>query len=215
MVYLPIAGQVLGPFQALTTLVVMDLVGPLPNVPKAWKDAAPSELARLGLGLLLFLPLGLWVLSIASEAFFRYAVSSVSLILLVILITGRRYRGELTPRLLYGTGAIAGFLGGVSGLAGPPVILLYVASAQAVAVIRANTLLFLLLTDVLFLGVLALTGRLDGSAVSLGALLIPVYLLANVAGAAIFNPRYERLYRGVAYGIIALSALLGLPLWDR
>jgi len=33
MVYLPVAGQILSPFEALTTLLIMDLVGPLPNIP--------------------------------------------------------------------------------------------------------------------------------------------------------------------------------------
>ena len=32
MVYLPVAGQILSPFEALTTLVVMDMIGPLPHI---------------------------------------------------------------------------------------------------------------------------------------------------------------------------------------
>lgn len=40
------------------------------------------------------------------------------------------------------------------------------------------------------------------------------YLLANLAGTAMFNPNQEATYRKVAYAVIAASALSGLPLWD-
>ena len=33
MVFIPIAGQVLSPIATLTVLFVMDLIGPIPNVP--------------------------------------------------------------------------------------------------------------------------------------------------------------------------------------
>ena len=39
MVFLPIAGQILTPFQAVTAMIVMDAIGPLPNVPRALKVA--------------------------------------------------------------------------------------------------------------------------------------------------------------------------------
>lgn len=214
MIYLPVAGQILSPFGAITTLVIMDLVAPLPNARRAWRDGDPADVLRLGIGLVLALPIGLYTLTLVSPDVFRYAVSAVAMVLLACLIGGFRYRGPLTRPLIYGTGGLSGFLGGVSGIAGPPVILLYMASASQAMTVRANTLLYLILTDIVFLPVLAAFGRLEGQAVLLGLAMIVPGVLGNIAGAALFRPGHERTYRAVAYAVIAASALSGLPLWD-
>lgn len=214
LVYLPVASQFLPPFAAITTLIVMDLIGPLPNVPRALRDGQPQDVGRLLGGLIVTLPIGIAVLTFVAPEAFRYAVSLVSLGLLAVLILGLRYSGRLTPPLVYATGAMSGFFGGVAGVPGPPVVLFYMASPLPAAAIRANVLLFLLATDVVLLGGYAISGNLVGSAIVTGALLVVPYTLANIAGAAIFRPERERLYRAAAYTIIAASALSGLPLLD-
>ena len=79
LIYLPFAAQVLSPFQALTTLVIFDLLGPLPILRQAWRDCDPRDLRRLLAGLILGLPIGLWVLTLVAPEVFRYAVSCVAL----------------------------------------------------------------------------------------------------------------------------------------
>ncbi len=214
MIYLPIAGQVLPPFAAITTLIIMDIVGPLPNMPRAWRDGAPRDVMRLGIGALLALPVGVSILAAVSAEVFRYAVSFICMILLALLIAGIRYPGELKRRMVYMAGALGGFLAGCTGLPGPPVIMLYMASPKPVRVIRANLTMYLLVTDVLLLGVLGIGGHLVAGAIATGAGVAIVYLVANIAGAAMFRPGPERLYRGIAYAVIAMSALSGLPLLD-
>ena len=111
MVYLPVAGTFLDPFAALTTLLVMDLIGPLPNVPRALRDRHPGDMSRLTLGLIIALPIGVLVLTQVPVEAFRYGVSLIALALLVLLISGYRYRGALTPRLITGTGMLGRFPG--------------------------------------------------------------------------------------------------------
>jgi hypothetical protein len=214
MIYLPFAGQVLGPFEALTTVIVKDLTAPLIHVPRALKDGHPPDVLRLGAGALVALPLGVWVLSLVPGEVFRWGVSLVAIGLLVLLVSGVRYRGPMTPPLIYGTGAFGGFLAGSVGLPGPPIILLYMASTLPIAAIRANTTLYLILADILLLAVLSWNGFLVMGALQLGIALILPYLLGNWLGALLFRPGYEVVYRRVAYGIIAASALMGLPIWD-
>jgi hypothetical protein len=120
----------------------------------------------------------------------------------------------MTPPLIYGTGAFGGFLAGSVGLPGPPIILLYMASTLPIAAIRANTTLYLILADILLLAVLSWNGFLVMGALQLGIAMILPYLLGNWLGALLFRPGYEVVYRRVAYGIIAASALMGLPIWD-
>ncbi len=214
MVYLPVAAQVLPPFAALTTLIIKDLTAPLIHVPRALRDGHPGDVLRLGVGALLAVPLGIWVLSIVSAEVFRWSVSLTALTLLVLLLAGVRYRGRLTKPMIFGTGALGGFLGGAVGIPGPPVILLYVASTLPPSAIRANNTLYLILADVILLGVLAWNGYLVADAVVLGILMILPYLLGNWLGGRMFRPEAEHLYRRVAYLIIAGSAILGLPVWS-
>ncbi len=214
MVYLPVAAQVLGPFEALTTLIVKDLVAPLIHVPRAIRDGHPADVMRLAVGAVFAVPLGVWVLSLVDPSIFRWGVSLVALSMLSVLIMGVRYRGKLTRPLIFATGAMGGFLAGCVGLPGPPIILLYMASSLPAQAIRANNMLYLILADVILLVVLWWSGFLVVSALAIGVLMIAPYLLGNWVGAQLFRPEAERVYRAVAYAIIAGSAILGMPVWD-
>ncbi|MCT4555660.1 MAG: sulfite exporter TauE/SafE family protein [Pelagimonas sp.] len=211
LVYLPVAAQFLDPFIAIITLTIMDVVGPVPLVPRAWREAARRDLVRLCLAMALSLPLGLWVLSLVAPELFRYTVSFLALGMLVVLASGLRWKGAVRGRMVAAIGAVSGFLGGIAGLPGPPVILFYMARPLPVQVIRATILLFLLIFDLVLLGYLGLWGRLDLFAVGLGLALIVPNMAGGLLGGRLFDPAREWLYRGAAYIIIAVSGLSGLP----
>ena len=210
MIFLPVAAQVISPVWSVAVLAVMDIIGPVPAIPKALRDGHPRDLMRLVAGTLVALPLGLAVLFAVDPSVFKVAVSVLSLGLLVLLIAGVRYRGELTKPMIYGTGAMAGFLGGAVAIPGPPVILLYMASPHPARVFRANNTVFLFCYDVLMLAGLAIAGKLGGVPVALGLVTALPYLAGNLVGGWSFQPGLEKVYRWVAYGIIAASALSGL-----
>lgn len=214
MVYMPFAGAVLSPVWALTTLYVFDLFGPLPNVPRAMKDGRPRDILWLLLGAVVLVPLGVYLLSFVEPSVFRWTVATITLGLIVVLVFGWRLKREMGNKTLFATGAMSGFLAGVAALPAPPVILLYMSSRDKVATIRANILLYILLVDLLVLLMLGLTGQLLLVPVMIGAILIVPFLIANVIGAFLFRPEYEKLYRYAAYGLIAVAAVTSLPIFD-
>lgn len=213
MIYLPVATQFLPPFWALLTLVLMDIGGPLPNLRGAWRVVDRRDLALLVMGALIAMPLGLWALSHLDPFVFRWAVSLLAMTTLAVLVTGFRYRGQVTSPMVAGTGVVGGFLGGIAGVPGPPVIMFYMARPLPAAVIRATTLLYLFGYDVLMIGYLAGMQRFETTPAILGLALTVPNLLGNWLGGLCFVPGYERLYRGVAYAVILISALSGLPVW--
>jgi len=213
MIYIPLAAQVLPPVAAIVTMLVMDIFGPLPTVPKALRDCYPRDLVKLSLGAVLFMPLGIFLLTAMPPETFRYAASIVALVLLITLISGWRYRRVVGAKTLFATGGVAGIFGGAVGLAGPPAILLYMARPIPVAAIRANTMLFLLFTDFLLLALFGFQGLLNTTPVLIGLIVAPFYLASVWIGALIFDPARSSVYRWVAYTIIAVSALTGLPVW--
>ncbi|MCE8554373.1 sulfite exporter TauE/SafE family protein [Ruegeria pomeroyi] len=213
LIYLPLAGIVLGPVAAITTLVLTDIVGPLPMLPRAARHVDRGDLARLLLGAAVVLPLGLYMLFLLEPGLFRLLVSGVSLTMLAGLVLGWRYHGALRPGAVTATGAASGFLGGVAGLPGPPVIFVYMASPKPAAAIRANITFYLFGYDWMVLAMMGLAGRLDPAWIVTGLALIVPNMLGTMLGAALFVPGYERAYRLAAYGLILGAALAGLPFW--
>lgn len=214
LVLLPVTALFLPPVAAITVMTIPDFLGPVPLLRKAARDVHLPDLARLVGAMVVGLPIGMSILFVLDPAIFRYAVSVLAFVVLASMIGGLRFRGRLTPPLVLATGGIGGVLGGVAGLPGPPIILLYLASHLPAAVVRATTMLFLFIYDLVLLGLYALNGKLVVSAVLLGLLLAVPNILGNLAGAAIFRPGFERFYRWAAYGIIAVSAIVGLPVWS-
>tara|TARA_R110002049_G_scaffold10127_5_gene50519 strand:- start:5610 stop:6365 length:756 start_codon:yes stop_codon:yes gene_type:complete len=213
MIIMPVAASVLAPVEAILFMTAAELLGPLPNLPDALRRGAPRDVGRLLLGVVVGMPLGLWGLSLMSPDGFGWLVSGVVLTLLALLITGWRYNGLLGARLTVATGALGGFMTGFAGIAGPPVIMLYMASRLPAVVIRANFLLYLLAIDLMLFVLLWATGQVVWAVLLLGLLAGVPNILANIVGARLFDPSAERVFRAVAYLIIAASAIIGLPLW--
>ncbi|SFJ05999.1 sulfite exporter TauE/SafE family protein [Jannaschia pohangensis] len=213
LIYVPLASLSLPPIWVLVTLTLMDLVGPLPNVPRALRDGRPREVGLLAGAAALALVPALFVLGHLGDAGFRWMVSGLCLVTVILMASGWRWSGRMTSPRVAAIGGMAGFLGGVAGLPGPPVILAYMAAPLPAAVVRANIMLFLVLWDVIFGAALWASGRLTAEPVWLGIALIVPYLLANMVGAKLFRPDRERMYRIAAYSLIAAAAVAAVPLW--
>ncbi len=214
MVFMPAASVFLSPVSAFTAMIVFDVIGPLPNVPRALRESNRREVALLALGLLVGLPFGIALLTRISAEPFRWTVALVSLGLLALLVSGWRYRRERSASVTFGTGVVGGGLSGSTGMAGAPALLLYLAGREETGTIRANMILNLLLGDVISLILLSLNDALELSNIALGLALAPTYLIGNVIGAWLFREDAERLYRALAYTVIVASALSALPVLD-
>lgn len=213
MIIMPVASAVLPPLQAVTFLMVAELVGPLPNLRSAVRTGTLKDIGLLGLGAALALPLGLWGLTVISPVVFGWIVSLAVLTLLVLLMTGWRYQGVMSSKMIVATGSLGGFMTGFAGIPGPPVIMMYMASTQPIAVIRANFLLYLLLLDLMLLPIIWIAGLMVWPIFVLGLLVGVINSVANGLGALLFDPQAEKMFRTVAYIVIACSAIVGLPLW--
>ena len=51
--------------------------------------------------------------------------------------------------------------------------------------------------------------------IGLAAALALPYLVTSLIGQALFDPRHERLYRWLAYAVIGLAVITGLPIWEK
>lgn len=214
MIFMPVAAVYLPPFWALVALAVIDMLGPLPVLRRAARNAVRAEVLPLVAGMLVGMPIGLSFLAGIPVEVFRWSVSVSVILMLILLLAGWRYRGPRGRFVSAGAGGVAGLMGGAAGVGGPPVILYYLASSLRPEQMRANLMIFFFSFNLSMLVITYVMGQLEPVALMIGALLLGPFALANLAGAAFFRPGAERVYRTVAYILIAAAGVLGLPLLD-
>ena len=214
LVFMPIAASVTSPIWAIIIMMSFDLLGPVALLPQAYRDSEPREITFLGIGALVGLPIGVYFLTKMDPIIFRWIVSCLSLLMLAFLASGWRYKNPMNIAMMTFVGLISGFLAGIVALPGPPVILSYISGPRPASVIRGNTMIYLFLVDIMTFFVFLTKSLLVLLPFVIGLFLTIPYTFSAIVGQSIFNPKNEHIYRRFAYGLIAASALVGLPIWS-
>lgn len=214
MIFIPVVGIFTDPITTVIALQVMDGVGALPLLKRGLRDGEPRQVAFLTFAAILFMPLGIYFLVTVESDLFRWIIAGLILVLLGMMISGWRYTKRLGRFGTLAVGSVAGVMSGFSGLAGPPVIMMYMSGPFKAQVIRANIIIFFFLITIVGFVMLGLRGLLTPERIWLGLILVIPYALATIAGAKIFKPEREPLFRMTAYLVILGSVILSLPLWS-
>lgn len=213
LIFVPVAGIFLPPTSVLAVIALTGIVSTLALLPRAWRQADRGDVGVIALAALATVPIGLSLMLRLDAEFVRWIVAVIASVTLAALITGWRYSGKVTRVTMVGIGGAAGVIGGLTGLTGPVVILFYLTGQSMAQTVRANTILFLAVLDVVVVANLLVRGAIDIRLVAIAGLLSLPYLVTSLIGQSLFQPGLERLYRGVAYAVIALAVVSGLPVW--
>lgn len=214
MIFVPIAQQFLPMADVIFLMAATGIVSTVALFPAAWKQADKGEVSALALAATLTVPLGLWVMGQVDPLVLRWLACGVIGITMLAVVTGWRWEGRLGWPGRIGIGASAGTVGGMTGLTGPVVIIFYLANARDVTKVRANTIVFLALLDIVIVANLLLAGLAHGPILWIALLLAGPYLVTTLIGKALFDPRHEKIYRIAAYSVIAMAVISGLPILD-
>lgn len=213
LIFMPLATIFLPPPLAIAAMSLSALASLVTVFPGAWKAADRRQtLLMLGVSLL-FMPLGIALLRLAPEIAIRTAVCVLTLATLTALVAGWKVPVRGGRGLQLGVGALAGITGGSTGLNGPPVVLFNLGTDQPVSVTRGNLACFLTLNAMCMLPMMWLQDLVQGPAVWLGLVLLGPYALGGFIGTWLFRPEAASLYKGVAYILIGLAGIMGLPIW--
>ncbi|MEM6890225.1 MAG: sulfite exporter TauE/SafE family protein [Pseudomonadota bacterium] len=213
LIYLPVATAFIAPPLAIGAFAVSALASLVTLVPSAWKEAdKPHTLLMIG-SAILFAPLGIWILRVSDTEVIRWILSAIVLMTLALLISGWRYHTMPTKPARAGVGAAAGVMMGSVGLNGPLVILFQLGGQDTITRSRANTLVFLTLSSLSLVPLMAWQGLIGWPAIILGLGLLLPYALGTMAGRALFDPSRETFYRRAAYAFVAAAVVIGLPVW--
>lgn len=215
LIFIPLTASIIGPRKAVAVFYLFDLLSATPYGYAYIPKCNMREVAPLIGAAWITLPAGAWVLGNADPYLLRWALAILVLVMLSLLVSGWRYKGQPTVPVSLGVGAFAGFSGGSTGVSGPVVIAYWLSSSSEAAIIRANIMVFYALvstmTDIIFF----LKGFFTFDVAVYALIAWPLYSAGLALGARVFKGSSESGYRKVAYVLIAGSALLSIPLFDR
>ena len=195
-------------------LLIIDFVAAAPLLPDAWKHADRKATAVMVLGALIGVPIGTYFLTELNPVTTRWIISGFVLALLLLLLSGWRYRGKDFSALSIGIGGLSGFCSGLAQTGGPPIVAYWLGRPLPSVIARANILLFFGASDFFSVVSYSLTGLITADAIRFSLLVGPVYGIGVWSGARLFGRASESLFRAICYALIAAAVIIGLPALD-
>jgi hypothetical protein len=214
LIFMPLASSLAAPRLVAALLLIIDFVSMMPLIPDAWRRADRKATAVMVAGAAIGVPIGTYCLSRLDPVTTRWIISGFVSGLLVLLLSGWRYRGKDHAAVTVGVGGLSGFCSGLAQTGGPPIVAYWLGRPLASNIARANIMLFFAFSDIFSLLSYALAGLITPEVMLFGLIVGPVYAIGIRLGALLFGHASDRLFRAVCYGLIAAAVIFGLPALD-
>jgi uncharacterized protein len=214
LIFMPLASSVASPRLVAALLLIIDFVAAAPLLPNAWEKADRKATAVIMLGALIGVPIGTYFLSVLDPVTTRWIISCFVAALLMLLLSGWRYRGNDHAWLSVGIGGLSGFCSGLAQTGGPPIVGYWLGRPIVATVARANIVLFFGASDFFSMVSYATTGLITRDALLLSLVIGPVYAIGLAFGASLFGSASEKVFRAICYALIAMAVIAGLPTLD-
>ena len=214
LIFMPLASSIAAPRLVAALLLIIDFVAAAPLVPNAWKQADRKPTSVIVLGALVGVPIGTYCLSRLDPVTTRWIISGFVSALLLLLLSGWRYRGRDHVAISLGIGGLSGFCSGLAQTGGPPIVGYWLGRPIAPPIARANILLFFGAADFFSLVSYSLTGLITADAIRFSCVVGPIYAVGVWFGASLFGRASETVFRSICYALIAAAVVIGLPALD-
>src|SRR6266851_3918829 len=142
LIFMPLASSMAAPRLVAALLLIIDFVAAAPLVPNAWQHADRKATAVMVSGALVGVPIGTWFLSRLDPVTTRWIISAFVFALLMLLLSGWRYRDKDYAPISIGIGGLSGFCSGLAQTGGPPIVGYWLGRPITSVIARANILLF-------------------------------------------------------------------------
>ena len=215
LIFVPLAGALVGPKLAGPILVIVDGVMALPLIPAALKLGHRRDVGLMVMGALIGIPTGTLILKSFAPLTLRWLIVGLAAAMLAFLLTGWRYRGQPHPAATVATGAVSGLMSGIAQIGGPPVVSYWLGMEAPPTVLRANIILFFAAGNLISLASYLWGGLLNPMVVWLAAIAGPMYGIGIYFGSRMFGLASPAVFRNASLALIAAAVLLSLPVWGR
>lgn len=213
LIFMPLASALTGPKVASVALLLADMVMTAPMLRPAWVKAKRHEVFTMLAGALIGVPVGTLALTHMPTGALRWGICLVVFAMLAMLASGWRYKGAPRTPLTVAVGGLAGLFGGAAQLSGPPVVAYWLGGALPAAAMRASIVLYFGLSSLISLASYHAGGLLVSKAFAVALIAGPAYGIGIFAGTRLFGLASETTFRRICLGLIAIAAVVGLPLF--
>ncbi|UPK04111.1 sulfite exporter TauE/SafE family protein [Bradyrhizobium sp. 170] len=214
LIFMPLASSIADPRLVAALLLIIDFVAAAPLLPGAWEKADRKATAVMVAGALIGVPIGTYFLSRLEPVTTRWIISAFVFALLMLLLSGWRYRGKDHAAVSVGIGGLSGFCSGLAQTGGPPIVGYWLGRPIASVIARANIVLFFGASDFFSAVSYAAAGLITMDAIKFALVVGPVYAVGVWFGASLFGKASETVFRAICYALIAAAVIFGLPALD-
>jgi len=206
---MPVLSVLVGPKDAVAISAVASLAGGAVMAYRLRPLIDRPVLLRLVCGALPGLPIGVIGLRRLPEDPLRVAVGVVVLVMVGVLATGvrRRARG---PKAEVLAGFASGILGTSIGISGPPVVVVLQAGGQEQHAFRATIVAFFVVSNVVTLPLVLLSGAVDTGRWPAAAAAVPAALVGTLAVERVASRVPPDRFRRLVLALLVVAALVTL-----
>lgn len=214
LIFVPLAAVAVGPQRAVPLILALDAFAIALLTPGAWRVADRKEVGLLSIGIVLGIPGGVLALVSFDAVSLRWIIAALTVAVLALVVSGWRFRARPARGATIAVGVVSGAMTGVAMVGGPPVMAYLLGQDADAGRIRAAFALFLGANGIIAAIAFGLAGLLGGWLLGPVLLALPAFAAGIWAGARMFHMASQLAFRRACYVMIALSALLGLPVLD-
>ncbi|OEY65065.1 sulfite exporter TauE/SafE family protein [Marinobacter sp. X15-166B] len=214
MIMAPVYASIFGPAFAVPVVLILEVLISLPLLASSVKVALYRTVWRLLAGAIIGGAVGLGVVALLPVDLLKTLVACIVLAFIPLMLFQQSGGGQVRPAgnpLTYLAGGASGLFGSISGMTGPPAVMLLLKKNLPPQIIRATLIIYFLLIDIVLVAGYGLWSQqihydwLVLTAVSL----IPM-IAGGWLGGRLFRLAPAHLFRNLTLLLVALAALTGL-----
>ena len=212
MLMTPAFSALYGPAIGISLCLLLEIAVALPLLPRAVKYVDWRRIGLILAAAIVGAPVGNLVLTEVAPEPMRIAISLIVLVAVTLLASGWRFRGRPRPATTLAAGGMSGFLNGLSGMAGPPIIFYYLAGNETAERVRANLTTYFIFVDLVTLVVFVGRDLIGWQTGVLALWLVPAVVAGGLLGERLFPLASEKFYRRLALTLLVAVAIGSLIL---
>jgi len=187
MVMSPPFAMILGAKLTVPVVLLLEGVAAIPMLASTHRLVRWRVIGPISAAAFVAAPLGTFLLITAEPQTLRRIIAATVIVFSLLLLKGWRYAGAHRTTTGVGLGALSGAMAGATSIGGPPVILYLLAGPDPIETTRANLMFFICAVSIAGVGMMALAGVFDASALWIAAALTPGYYGGMLLGARLFR----------------------------
>lgn len=198
------------PIDVVPCVMLLQVVAGLQLLPRTVHAVDWRALVPLLAGALVATPLGTWLLADVPADPMRAVIGVTVLAGVVLLGAGIRFAREPSLPVRLGIGLVSGLLNGGTAMAGPPVIVYFLATQRTAEASRASLLMYFFILSVAGTVSVVAADLVTTRTLLVAALMFPALFAGNALGDRWFDRASADVYRRSAMIVLGLLAVLAI-----